>query len=73
MEEQIKEAIASIRPVLRQDGGDIEFIELTEDNVVKVRLQGACMGCPSAQITLKEVVERVLKGHFPEISRVEAV
>lgn len=73
MEEQIKEAIDAIRNVLRRDGGDIEFVELTEDNVVRVRLKGSCAGCPSAQITLKEIVEKVLKGYFPNIKYVESV
>ena len=48
MEEKIKDAIGQIRPFLQRDGGDIEFVELTEDNVVKVKLQGHCAGCPGA-------------------------
>ena len=73
MEEKIKEAIRQIRPVLQIDGGDIEFVELTEDNIVKVRLQGHCAGCPGAQMTIKGVVERLLKESYPEIQGVEAV
>ena len=73
MEEQIREAMGAIRNVLQRDGGDIEFVELTDDNIVKVRLQGSCVGCPSAQITLSMIVEQVLKSHFPEIKAVEAV
>ena len=73
MEEKIKEAIGQIRPFLQRDGGDIEFVELREDNIVKVRLQGHCAGCPGAQMTIKGVVERLLKESYPEIQGVEAV
>ena len=73
MEEKIKEAIGQIRPFLQRDGGDIEFVELTEDNIVKVRLQGHCAGCPGAQMTIKGGVERLLKESYPEIQGVEAV
>ena len=73
MEAKIKEAIGQIRPFLQRDGGDIEFVELTEDNIVKVRLQGHCAGCPGAQMTIKGVVERLLKESYPEIQGVEAV
>ncbi len=73
MEEKIKEAIDQIRPFLQRDGGDVEFVELTDTNVVKVRLQGHCAGCPGAQMTLKAVIERILKESYPEIRRVEAV
>ena len=73
MEQKIKDALAQIRPYLQRDGGDIEFVELTEDNVVKVRLQGHCAGCPGAQMTIKGVVERLLKESYPELNGVEAV
>lgn len=73
MEDKIKEAIEQIRPFLQRDGGDIEFVEYTSDNVVKVRLQGHCAGCPGARMTLSGVVERILKESYPEIDRVEAV
>ena len=73
MEQKIKDALAQIRPYLQRDGGDIEFVELTEDNVVKVRLQGHCAGCPGAQMTIKGVVERLLEESYPEIQGVEAV
>lgn len=73
MEEKIREALGQIRPILQRDGGDIEFIELTPENVVKVRLQGHCAGCPGARMTLKGIVERVLKESYPEIAGVEAV
>lgn len=73
MEDKIKAALEQIRPVLRRDGGDIEFVELTADNIVKVRLQGHCAGCPGARMTLKGIVERILVESYPEIAGVEAV
>lgn len=73
MEEKIKEAVENIRPFLQRDGGDIEFVELTPENVVKVRLQGHCAGCPGAAMTLKTVVEKIIKESYPEITAVESV
>ena len=74
MEQKIIDVIDQIRPILQRDGGDIEFVEYTEDKVVRVRLQGRCVGCPGAQMTLKMIVERVLQEAYPgEISEVEAV
>ena len=73
MEQKIIEALQTIRPILQRDGGDIEFVELTADNIVKVRLQGHCAGCPGARMTLKGIVEKVLKESYPEIAGVEAI
>lgn len=73
MEQKINNALDQIRPFLQRDGGDIEFVEYTEDNIVKVRLQGHCAGCPGAQMTIKGVVERILQESYPEIKAVEAV
>ncbi|MEG0156290.1 MAG: NifU family protein [Anaerovoracaceae bacterium] len=73
MEEKIKEGLEQIRPFLQRDGGDIEFVEYTEDNIVKVRLQGHCAGCPGAKMTIKGVVEKILKESYPEIVAVESV
>ena len=73
MEDKIKEALEQIRPFLQRDGGDIEFVELTEDNEVHVRLQGHCAGCPGARMTVKGVVERILTEVCPEVKSVEAV
>ena len=73
MEQKVKEVLETIRPMLQRDGGDIELVEVTADNVVKVRLQGHCAGCPGAQMTLKAVVERIIKESYPEIKGVEAV
>ena len=59
--EKVAEVLEGIRPSLQADGGDIELIEVTDDGIVKVQLQGACHGCPMSQITLSQGVERVLK------------
>jgi Fe-S cluster biogenesis protein NfuA len=72
MEEKVKKAIEKIRPMLQGDGGDIEFVSI-EDGVVKVRLKGACSGCPMSQMTIKGAVERTLKKEVPEVDRVESV
>jgi Fe-S cluster biogenesis protein NfuA len=73
MEEKIKAALENIRPFLQRDGGDVEFVEYTEDKVVLVRLQGHCVGCPHAQLTIKQGIESLLKEQYPEIKAVEAV
>lgn len=73
MEEKIKAGLDTIRPILQRDGGDIEFVEYTDDNIVRVRLRGHCEGCPGATMTLKGIVERVLKESYPEIKGVETV
>ncbi len=72
MKEQIEELISRIRPSLQADGGDIEFVSV-ENNVVKVRLTGACGSCPMSQMTLKNGVEALIRQHIPEITSVEAV
>ncbi|MFO8013309.1 MAG: NifU family protein [Phycisphaerae bacterium] len=72
MREQVENVINEIRPMLQADGGDIELVDV-EDGVVKVRLRGACAGCPGAQMTLKMAVERKLKEQVPEVERVEPV
>jgi Fe-S cluster biogenesis protein NfuA len=72
MREQVETVINEIRPMLQADGGDIELVDV-EDGVVKVRLRGACAGCPGAQMTLKMAVERKLKEQIPEVERVEPV
>jgi Fe-S cluster biogenesis protein NfuA len=65
--------IQEIRPNLQADGGDIELVDVTADGIVKVRLQGACHGCPGAAMTLKMGVERLLKSRIPEVKSVEKV
>jgi Fe-S cluster biogenesis protein NfuA len=73
MQEKIEAVLDKIRPTLQADGGDVELVEVTEDNVVKVRLQGACKGCPMSQMTLKNGIERTLLKEVPEVKAVEAV
>ncbi len=74
MQENVREVIDAIRPLLQQDGGDIELVGVDETTgVVSVRLQGACKGCPGAQMTLKMGVERHLKEKVPEVTEVVAV
>jgi Fe-S cluster biogenesis protein NfuA len=68
----IEKALAKVRAGLQQDGGDLEVVSIT-DGVVKVRLKGACAGCPMSQMTLTNFVERELKKAAPEVKRVEAV
>lgn len=72
-ENQVLEVIGAIRPMLQNDGGDIEFVGIDEDKTVKVRLQGACKGCPGAAMTLKNGVERMMKERVPEVKGVVAV
>ena len=72
MKEKVEEAINKIRPLLQRDGGDVELVEI-EDGVVKVRLQGACAGCPMSQMTLKNGIEKILKQEIPEVVSVENV
>ena len=73
LKDRVCEVIDGIRPMLQNDGGDIEFVDIDSDNVVKVRLQGACKGCPGAAMTLKMGVERLLKQRVPEVKEVVAV
>jgi Fe-S cluster biogenesis protein NfuA len=73
MKEKIQKAIEEVRPHLQADGGDVELVEVTEDNVVKVRLLGACVGCPMRQMTLSQGISQFLKKKVPEIKSVEAV
>ena len=71
--DQVAEVIQSIRPMLQNDGGDIELVGVDEDNTVRVRLQGACRGCPGAKMTLQLGVERLLKQRVPEVKEVVAI
>lgn len=71
--EKIEIALQSIRPFLQKDGGDVELVELTADNVVKVRLVGACETCSMSAMTLKAGIEESIKNAIPEISHVEAI
>ena len=71
--EKVRAIIEQLRPYLQADGGDIAFMEMTDDLVVKVRLHGTCGSCPHMQMTLKQGVEATLKKAIPEIKSVEAV
>jgi Fe-S cluster biogenesis protein NfuA len=71
-EEKVQKALAEIRPQIQADGGDIELVAV-EGDTVKVRLRGACVGCPMSALTLKQGVERMIKAKVPEIHAVEAV
>jgi Fe-S cluster biogenesis protein NfuA len=73
MREKVEQVLDKIRPTLQADGGDVELVEVTENGIVKVRLQGACKGCPMSQITLKNGIERLLLKEIPELKAVEAV
>jgi len=73
MEEKIKKTIESVRPFLQADSGDVEFVEVTEDGIVKVRLTGACEVCPLSVMTLRAGIERTLLKEVPGIRRVESV
>lgn len=72
MEEDVKKVLEKVRPMLQADGGDVEFVSM-EGDVVKVRLKGACGGCPMATMTLKNGIEVAIKNEVPGVSRVESV
>ena len=72
MKEKVEAALAKIRPALQADGGDVELVAV-EGGVVKLKLKGSCAGCPVAQMTLKQGIERVLKEQIPEVKEVVAV
>ena len=72
MKERVQEALEKIKPMLQADGGDVELVEV-DNGTVKVRLKGACSGCPMSQMTLKNGIERFLKEEVPEIESVESV
>ena len=73
LKDRVEEIINMIRQAIQSDGGDVELVAVREDGVVQVRFMGACVGCPSMNITLQAGIERQLKDRIPEISRVEAV
>jgi Fe-S cluster biogenesis protein NfuA len=73
LRERVEAVISTIRPMLQADGGDVELVEVGADGVVKVKLKGACGGCPMSRITLKRGIEARVKKEIPEIVSVEAV
>ena len=72
MREKVEAALGRVRPALQADGGDVELVDVS-DGVVKVKLKGACAGCPMSTLTLKNGIERILKEQLPEVKEVVAV
>ena len=72
MREKVEAVLEKVRPMLQSDGGDVELVEITETGIVKVRLTGACKGCPMSQMTLKNGIERIVLKEIPEVKGVEA-
>jgi len=73
MKEEVENALNKIRPSLQADGGNVELVEVTEDGIVKVRLLGACGGCPMSQMTLKAGIEKLLKKEVPQVKEVVSI
>jgi len=73
MRESVEEVLNEIRPALQDHRGDAELVDVTDDGVVKVKLTGACAGCPMSQMTMKMGIERILKSRVPEVKEVVAV
>jgi Fe-S cluster biogenesis protein NfuA len=73
IKERVEDIISQIRPHLQADGGDIQLVEITDENVVRVELRGACGSCPHSKITLKQGVEATLKRFIPEVKSVEDI
>ncbi|HRC99968.1 MAG TPA: NifU family protein [Candidatus Syntrophosphaera thermopropionivorans] len=71
--EKIEEILNRVRPSIQADGGDVELVNIREDNVIELRLKGACNGCPMATLTLKAGIERIIKEEIPEVTEVIAV
>lgn len=72
LKEKVEAALNKVRPSLQADGGDVQLIDVDDNGVVKVKLQGACAGCPMSQMTLKMGIEKILKQNVPEVSKVES-
>lgn len=72
-EERVRQVIEQLRPSIQADGGDVEFVEFTDDGMVRIRLHGACVGCPSSSLTLQVGLERNLREHVPEFTSLEAI
>ena len=73
LRDRVAKVINLIRPAVQSDGGDLELVDITADGVVRIRLHGACVGCPSSTMTLQIGIERNLKNHIPEVKSVQAV
>ncbi|MCK5584886.1 NifU family protein [Candidatus Bipolaricaulota bacterium] len=73
MKIEVQQALEEIRPMLQADGGDVELVEVTEEGIVRVRLQGACKGCPMSQMTVKNGIEKLLMEKVDGVTEVESV
>ena len=73
LKEKVESALDKVRPALQADGGDVQLVDVDNEGVVKVKLTGACGGCPMSQMTLKMGIEKVLKQNVPEVDRVESI
>ncbi len=73
LRDRVQSILDLIRPAVQSDGGDIELLDVTPTGVVRVRMHGACVGCPSSSITLRQGIERNLREHIPEITGVQAI
>ena len=73
LHDKVRAVIDLIRPAVQSDGGDIEFVDITDTGTVQIRMHGACVGCPSSNMTLRLGIERSLKERIPEVAAVEAI
>ena len=73
LKEKVESALEKVRPSLQADGGDVKLVDVADDGVVELSLQGACAGCPMSQMTLKMGIEKILKQNVPEVTSVESV
>ena len=73
LKERVEEVLGKVRPMLQRDGGDVELVDVQDDGIVKVKLTGACAGCPMSTMTLKNAIEETIKKEIPEIKSVEQV
>ncbi len=73
LREKVEGVLDKVRPLLQRDGGDVELVDVQDDGVVKVKLTGACSGCPMSTMTLKNAIEETIKNEVPEIKSVEQV
>lgn len=73
LKEQVEAVLAKVKPLLQRDGGDVQLIDITADGVVKVKLTGACSGCPMSTLTLKNAIEETIKKEIPEVKSVVQV
>lgn len=73
LRDKVEEVLSKVRPLLQRDGGDVELVDVQDDGIVKVKLTGACSGCPMSTMTLKNAIEETIKKEIPDIKSVEQV